>query len=88
MNAEDEIKKIAKSKKLVVGGKRAIKLLKNGEIEKVFIAANCRADIKKDLKKYCGISNAKCIELKQNNDELGVLCKKSFSVAVASIVKG
>lgn len=88
MDAEEEIKKLAKSKKLAIGTERAIKLLKKGNLEKVFIAANCPEGIKKDLKKYCGISNAKCIELKQNNDELGVLCKKSFSVTVASVVKG
>ena len=43
---------------------------------------------KKDLKKYCGLSGANCIELKQSNEELGALCKKPFSVSVVSVVKG
>ncbi|MBI2129261.1 ribosomal L7Ae/L30e/S12e/Gadd45 family protein [Candidatus Woesearchaeota archaeon] len=88
MDTEEEIKKLAKSKKLIIGCERAIKLLKNKTAEKIFISANCPDGIKKDLKKYCSLSGANFIDLKQNNEELGALCKKPFSVAVASVVKG
>ena len=88
MDAEEEIKKLAKSKKLIIGSERAIKLLKNKKAEKIFVSSNCPDGVKKDIKKYCSLSGANCIELKQTNEELGMLCKRSFSVAVASVIKG
>lgn len=88
MDAEEEIKKLAKSRKLIMGSERAIKLLKNKKAEKIFISSNCPDGARKDIKKYCSLSGASCIELRQNNEELGMLCKRPFSVAVASVIKG
>ncbi|MDO8741300.1 MAG: ribosomal L7Ae/L30e/S12e/Gadd45 family protein [Candidatus Woesearchaeota archaeon] len=88
MEAEEEIKKLAKSKKLIIGSERAIKLLKNKKAEKIFISSNCPDGVKKDIKKYCSLSGANCIELRQTNEELGMLCKRPFQASVIAVVKG
>ncbi len=78
----EEIRKIVKEGKAVIGTSRVVKGLKLGKITKVFITSNCPLKIKKDIKHYAGISGAKVVQLKQPNTELGVLCKKPFSISV------
>ena len=70
------------SGKVVIGTDRVMKALKSGSLEKVCLASNCRADVEKDIQYYAGLVNIPVIKLDQNNEELGVLCKKNFFVAV------
>ncbi len=88
--AEDiiEIKKLAKTGKLIYGIEQAIKKMREGSIEKVYIASNTTEDLKKELKHYAGISNVTIIELPISNIELGTTCKKQFSVSVLGLLKG
>lgn len=83
MSIED-LKKALKEGKLIIGINRTTKLLKNGKINQIFIASNCKQEIKENLKYLSKISNARFSELKENNEELGAVCKKSFSISVAS----
>lgn len=82
-----EIRKIAESGKLILGTAKTVKGLKLGNIKKVFITSNCPDSVREDIGKYASLSNAEVEELEIPNDELGVICKKPFSISIAGIVK-
>lgn len=83
-----EIKKLIEVKNLVIGSERTIKNLKLGKVEKVIISSNCAEKMVDDINYYAGLSKAETIKVNYLNDELGVICKKSFSISVLSILKG
>ena len=87
MTAIDNIKKAIESGKAVIGTERVVKGLKKGELMKVYVSANCPADVKESVEYYSKLSKAKVVRLKVPNDELGTLCKKPFSISVLGIVK-
>lgn len=82
-----EIKKMLKAGRMLIGTERAIKNLKLGKVEKVLISSNCPAGIEKDISYYAGLSNAEFHKLECTNEELGIICKKPFSVSVLSSLK-
>ena len=83
-----EIKKFIKSKSLIIGTDKTIKGLKLGKIEKVIISSNCPKAVVNNISYYAGLSKAETVKANYPNDELGVICKKPFSISVLSIVKG
>lgn len=83
-----EIKKLLKEKSLIMGKESAIKNAKLGKAEKVFLASNCSDKDREDINRYADSSGAEVIGLKQNNEELGIICKKPFSISVLSVLKG
>jgi len=83
-----EVKKLIKTKTLVIGLERTIKNLKLGKVEKVLISSNCPENTVNDITYYAGLSKAELIKLDYPNEELGVICKKPFSISVLSILKG
>jgi large subunit ribosomal protein L30e len=82
-----ELRKHVQVNNTVIGTDRTIKLINLGQIETVFVAENCSADVKEDLKRYCSDSKCEVVELPVPNEELGVLCKKPFSVSVVGVPK-
>jgi large subunit ribosomal protein L30e len=80
-----EIRKLLGSDKLVIGSDRCIKLLRQGELKKIMIASNCRADLVEDVTYYSGLTGAELITLDVPNEELGVFCKKPFNISVLGI---
>ncbi len=87
MSDLEEIKKNLKTSKLIIGTDETIKQLKLGKIAKVFLASNCQESIQKDMEHYCSLSGAELVVLDLPKDELGVACKKQFSIAVLSLLK-
>ncbi len=81
-----EIKDAIKSKKLVIGTGRTIKLLKNNKLAKVYLSANCPASVKEDIENYCKMNKVNVVKLKQKNSELGTLCKKPFFISVLGVL--
>ncbi len=79
-----ELKKDLKEKKPIIGSDRTIKLLKSGELEKVYLANNTKDEIKEDILYYGKLAKVKIIELKEDNSELGIICKKPFNISVIS----
>jgi ribosomal protein L30E len=77
----DEIKKLLKSKVLVIGADRVLKALKKNELVKIFLASNAPAALVKDVEYYSSLSTVEIEKLDIPNDELGVACKKPFSIA-------
>lgn len=83
-----EIKKMLKSGNVIIGTERAIKKMKLGKVEKILVSSNCPAKVEKDINYYAGLSGAEFHKLEYPNDELGVICKKPFSISVLALVKG
>ncbi|MBU2633806.1 MAG: ribosomal L7Ae/L30e/S12e/Gadd45 family protein [Nanoarchaeota archaeon] len=79
-----ELKEAVKEKKLIIGTDRTIKNLKMHKVKKVYISSNCKKDIEEDLQHYCNLYKIPLTKAKENNEELGVICKKPFSVSVLS----
>ncbi|HLC96894.1 MAG TPA: ribosomal L7Ae/L30e/S12e/Gadd45 family protein [Candidatus Nanoarchaeia archaeon] len=77
----DEIKKLLKTDKLIVGTKETLKALRNGTLAKIFTSSNCKTD----LSKYS--QHVPVTQLSIPNDELGVLCKKQFSISMIGMRK-
>lgn len=80
----EELRKDLKTKKPVFGAERAIKELKTGKLNKIYMASNCREDIKKDILHYSKLADVKVIELEETNEDLGVVCKRPFNISVIS----
>jgi len=83
-----EIRKLIKAKSLVIGTERTIKNLKLGKVDKVILSSNCPENVVDDLDYYAGLSKAETVKVPFANEELGVICKKPFSISVLSILKG
>lgn len=82
-----QIKKIVKEDKVVIGSERTLKNLKLGKISKVLISSNCPARVEKSIMHYSALSGAEAVKLKYANEELGVICKKPFSISMLGVLK-
>ncbi len=82
-----EIRKLLKENKLIIGTKRTLNGLKLGKVSKVFVSSNCPADVLAKIKHYSKLSKTEVIRLSYPNEEVGTLCKKSFSISVFSVIK-
>ena len=82
-----EIKKLLKTKKLVIGTGITIKKLKAGKLAQVFVSSNCPDKINEDIEYYSKLGGTNVVKLKISNDELGIVCKKPFSISVLGVVK-
>ena len=81
----DELKKLLKENKVVLGTEKTLKILQLGNAKKVFVSKNCPEIVKKDIEYYASLSQVPIISLKQPNDELGTICKKPFAVSVLCV---
>ena len=79
-----DIKELLKDKDLTFGTERTIKRLRIGDVKSVFIAKNCPENVRKTIKHYAKLVNVEVNELDIRNEELGVICKKPFSITVLS----
>tara|TARA_Y100000034_G_scaffold131791_1_gene193324 strand:- start:343 stop:597 length:255 start_codon:yes stop_codon:yes gene_type:complete len=76
---------IKEGKGLVFGTQRTLKKLKMNEVKKVYVSSNCPKDVLNDLEHYSKIHKVPLVKLKENNEELGVICKKPFYISVLSL---
>ena len=83
-----EINKMMKSSNIVIGTERTIKNLRLGKVQKVLLSSNCPINVEKDISYYAGLSGTEFHKLDYPNDELGVICKKPFSISVLALLKG
>ncbi len=83
----DQIQTSIAKNKVVLGTKRTIMYLRTGKLAKVFVTANCPAAVQEDIKTYASLSDCDMQELKYTNEELGVVCKKPFSISVVGLLK-
>ena len=78
----EEIKKLLKDGKIIMGTDTVIKALRAGRAQKVFVAENCNESTLNDIEHYSKLSKATVVRLRYPNDELGVICKKPFSISI------
>ncbi len=83
----NEIKKMLKNENLVLGSDRILKLLRQSQMESVWLASNAPASVSDDVKRYAQLSGIGVETLAIPNDELGVICKKPFHVAAIGLKK-
>lgn len=83
-----DIKDLLKKKNLVIGTERTLKLAKASKISKAYVSSNCPETVKDDLQQYSSIAKFDIVHVKQNNEELGILCKKPFHISLISLRKG
>ena len=74
-----------KENKAVFGASVTLKLLKLNEIESVYLASNCPEHLTTQIEQIAKTNTVPVNKLKENNEELAILCKKAFSISVASI---
>ncbi len=89
MESLTELRKHVQGSKFVMGTDVVMKHLRHSRLAKVFVASNCPDKVKGDIRHYCSVAGAGCgfVELAVPNDELGVMCKKPFSIAVVGVLK-
>ena len=80
-----ELKDKLVQEKVIIGSDIVMKELKKGNLNKIFLASNCRDDIKKEITHFANIQKVPVELLELSNEDLGVLCKKNFFVAVLGI---
>ena len=82
-----DIKKDLKTRKIIIGTEVVMKNLKLNKLEKIYVASNCNESSKKELEYYSKLLKIPVIKLKQPNDELGVICKKQYSISMLGVLK-
>lgn len=81
----EELKRLIKTDKAVLGTQRTLKLLKAGNAAQIFLSSNCPEHVKKDIGYYAKLAGTPVVSLKYPNEEVGILCKKPYPVSVFSI---
>ena len=83
-----DIKKMIKAGNVIIGTEMAIKGLKLGKLEKIMVSSNCPERVEKNINYYAGLTGTEVQKLDYPNDELGIICKKPFSISVLALSKG
>jgi len=83
----EEIKKLLKEEKILIGTESVLKALRANKISKVFIAGNCKEQTQSDITQYSKLNKIGVVKLGQPSDELGIICKKPFSISVLGVTR-
>ncbi|HLF54351.1 MAG TPA: ribosomal L7Ae/L30e/S12e/Gadd45 family protein [Candidatus Nanoarchaeia archaeon] len=84
-DAISEIKKLLVSNKLLLGSESTMKHLRLGDVKKVYLASNCEPVVRDDVVRLCKFGQVELVDLAQSNEEIGVLCKKPYSISVIGV---
>ena len=82
-----EIRGLLADKKLVIGTERTMKLLRLGKLKRVYLSVNCADNTKEDILHFSKLTKTDVKELAYPGNELGVVCKKPFSISVLGVLK-
>ncbi|MBS3163031.1 ribosomal L7Ae/L30e/S12e/Gadd45 family protein [Candidatus Woesearchaeota archaeon] len=81
----DKLKQILKDKnKLTLGADETVKKIKQGKVQTIFIAKDCKPLTRDTLLSYKKKGDLEIFELDINSAEIGILCKKQFLISVLS----
>ncbi|MBT4538719.1 hypothetical protein HOI26_05000 [Candidatus Woesearchaeota archaeon] len=78
-----ELKKYLQDGKAICGRDRVEKALHAGTLQKIYVSSNLPN--MEELAKYAKLANVEIISLAQDNEELGLLCKKNFFVSIVGV---
>lgn len=82
----EELKKLVAAEKVILGTEGSLKMLRRGKLIKVVLSSNCDPKVKEDFERYCRIAGIECVSIAQNSDEIGVLCRKPYSISIFGVV--
>lgn len=82
-----EIKKFLQDGRVIIGTEKTIQNLKLGKVEKVVITSNTPDKVIEDINRYSEMAGAEVIKADYPNEEMGIICKKPYSISVLSILK-
>jgi ribosomal protein L30E len=82
-----KIREMLKEDRLVIGSRAVMRELHKGNLEQIFIASNASAKIEGDLISHANAVKCPVQKLSIPNDELGMVCKRQFSIAAVGIKK-
>ncbi len=85
--SKEEIKRLLKAKKLIIGTERVKKLVRSAKLERIFISRNAPERVINDLEYYSKLAKIKVTKLRYANDELGEICNKPFSISILGVTK-
>ncbi|MEM0026293.1 MAG: 50S ribosomal protein L30e [Zestosphaera sp.] len=83
---ENPIKLLYKTGKVVLGSRRAVKLVKSGKAVGIVLASNIPKHVVEDFTYYARLGNVKIIRYPGSSYELGALLGKPFPVSVIAII--
>lgn len=70
-----------KTGKVIYGSERTLKNLKTGKVKTVFLSSTCPGDVREIIKGY----DVEVIELKEDGEEVALVCKRPHPISVLSI---
>jgi len=80
----DKLKQALKEKNITFGTKATLRKLHQGEVKEVLISSNCPEEAREEIKHNAKLAGATVDELDIPDSEIGMICKKRFSVSVLS----
>ena len=83
---KSKIKGVVKKGEIVIGNKRVVAALLNGNPKLVIISSNCPTEINERIAYYSQLSGIEYKEIDADSMELGSLCAKPFPIAVMAVI--
>lgn len=81
-----EIQTAIRTGKVMLGSRRTIKAMVNGEAKLVIVVSNTPPHIKRDIEWYCKVAGTPVYKFPGTSWELGSACNKPFMVAALAII--
>lgn len=81
-----DILKLITQKKAVIGTKRVLKGLAKHQIKEVLLSKNVAERTRVRIQHYATLDKVKVTNLPENSEELGMLCKKPFTISVIGVI--
>ncbi len=85
-NIED-LKKIAEKQKVIFGSTEIIKKIKQGKIQKVFLASNIPQEVENDIQHNATIAKTEIEKVSLPNYEFGLLFKRVHPILALGVLK-
>ena len=87
MLTTEQLRKLIEDRKVIIGTSRTIQALKADKLKRVVLASNASEATADAVTRYSSQTGVAIDELSVPNDELGVMCKKPFSISLLGIRK-
>ncbi len=81
-----ELQTSLKSGKVILGSKRVVKSLMNGEPKMVIVAANAPREIRNDIEHFSKYAKIPVYIFPGTSWDLGAICNKPFMVSAIAII--
>ena len=78
----DDLKNALKEGKLVFGTTSVLRRIRQGKIEKVFLAKNAPKEVKEEIEHLKSAGKFEVKQMDMSNEEIGLACKKPFGINV------